>query len=103
MLPDVRQNRNFLTPKDFSSRALTGASPALLWRRAPCSNELICDTAIETVEDDHQPVNGEAGKLRIADTRKLAGLHAGQSFGLRAFQKKSKIGIKISRTAILAA
>jgi hypothetical protein len=63
MLPDVRQNRNFLTPKDFSSRALTGAPPALLWRRAPCSNELICDTAIETVEDGHQPVNGEASKI----------------------------------------
>jgi hypothetical protein len=42
-------------------------------------------------------------RLRNADTRKLAGLHAGQSFGLHAFQKKFKIGIKTSRTAILAA
>jgi hypothetical protein len=50
---------------------------------------MICDTAIETVEDGHQPVNGEASKMRIADTRKLTGLHAGQSFGLHAFQKKS--------------
>ena len=44
--------------------------------------QLHLDTAIETVEDGHQPVNGEAGKMRIADTRKLA--------GLRTFQKKSK-------------
>jgi hypothetical protein len=85
-----------LTPDDFSSRALTGARLALLWRRAPCSNELICDTASETVEDGHQPVNGETSKMRLADTRKLAGLHAGQSFGLHEFQKKSKMGIKTS-------
>ena len=42
------------------------------------------DTALETVGGSHQPVNSEAGKMCIADTRKLSGLHAAQSFGLMA-------------------